>query len=435
MNLGLYYVDPAHPTEVKMVPAAASLPLCTTATDAGPTGLGQASGDLTLGPSGLPPDCWPNTWPVDGRDGGVPDPTTAGPAIIQIGTESGLLPSPVVIPSTPISFEFNRRSITVLNIGTHGLLLGPAERADVIIDFSQIPAGSTLILYNDAPAPVPAFDPRIDYYTGDPDQTSTGGAPTTLEGYGPNTRTIMQFRVGSAISVPVPFDFARLQSQLPAAYRASQPEAIIPEPTIGGGTATEAYSHIFDTQIASNGVTFNIVRKAIHELFETNYGRMNAILGVELPLTNFNTQTTIPFGYIDPPTESLSNGGTQIWKITHNGVDTPFHSLPPVRRAGDQPGRLGRHDQAARLQRAGLEGNRQDEPARGHHRGVAANDAGAALCGLADSVEQPPAGRDEPIGHDGPVLSRGPDQPASRHVERDDQLPVGVRLALPHSGP
>ena len=97
-------------------------------------------------------------------------PTTAGPPIIQIGTEGGLLPKPVVIPSTPIGYEYNRRSITVLNIFTHGLLMGPAERADVIIDFKNF-AGKTLILYNDAPAPVPAFDPRIDYYTNDPDQT------------------------------------------------------------------------------------------------------------------------------------------------------------------------------------------------------------------------------------------------------------------------
>ncbi len=62
--------------------------------------------------------------------------------------------------------------------------------------------------------------------------------------------------------------------------------------------------------------------KAIQELFELEYGRMNATFGVEMPLTNFNTQTTIPYGYIDPPTEIVKNGETQIWKITHNGVDT-----------------------------------------------------------------------------------------------------------------
>jgi hypothetical protein len=61
---------------------------------------------------------------------------------------------------------------------------------------------------------------------------------------------------------------------------------------------------------------------------------MNATLGVEVPNTNQTVQTTIPYGYIDPPTEvikitdpgvtpigSLADG-TQIWKITHNGVDT-----------------------------------------------------------------------------------------------------------------
>ena len=50
----------------------------------------------------------------------------------------------------------------------------------------------TLILYNDAPTPAPAFDSRLDYFTGDGDQTPIGGAPNTQPGYGPNTRTIMQ---------------------------------------------------------------------------------------------------------------------------------------------------------------------------------------------------------------------------------------------------
>jgi hypothetical protein len=62
----------------------------------------------------------------------------------------------------------------------------------------------------------------------------------------------------------------------------------------------------------------------VQELFTLDYGRMNATLGVELPLTNFLTQTTIPYGYIDPPTEIIQQGQTQLWKITHNGVDTHF---------------------------------------------------------------------------------------------------------------
>jgi fibronectin type 3 domain-containing protein len=73
-------------------------------------------------------------------------------------------------------------------------------------------------------------------------------------------------------------------------------------------------------------VTQPLEPKAIQELFELDYGRMNATLGVELPFTNFNIQTTIPLGYKDPVTETLQDNGTQIWKITHNGVDThPVH--------------------------------------------------------------------------------------------------------------
>ncbi len=80
------------------------------------------------------------------------------------------------------------------NVDQHSLLLGPAERADVVVDFSDF-AGQTLILYNDAPAAFPARDPRYDYYTGNADYRDTGGAPSTLPGYGPNTRTVMQIKV------------------------------------------------------------------------------------------------------------------------------------------------------------------------------------------------------------------------------------------------
>ena len=54
---------------------------------------------------------------------------------------------------------------------------------------------------------------------------------------------------------------------------------------------------------------------------------------MEIPLTSITTQTTIPYYYVDPPSEVFNNSisgtrigslgdGTQIWKITHNGVDT-----------------------------------------------------------------------------------------------------------------
>ncbi|MCX5852470.1 MAG: hypothetical protein NT072_10535 [Deltaproteobacteria bacterium] len=319
LNLQLYYVDPLHPTEVKMVPAFPN--------------------------SGLPP-----TWPTDARDGGVPDPTTAGPDMIQIGTEGGFLPAPAVIPATPVGYNYNRRDIVVLNVLNHALFLGPAERADIIVDFSGVPDGSTLILYNDAPAPVPAFDPRNDYYTGNPDQTDMGGAPSTLEGYGPNTRTIMQIQVAGTASTPFNLTALRtafassvdtLGNPVPGAFAASQDPIIVPQ-----ARYNSAYNKVFPNdafaRIQSTSLNFTTLDgtlmslsmkpKAIQELFEPNYGRMNAILGVELPNTSATIQTTIPYFYIDPPTETIDDSlyigapvagdGTQIWKITHNGVDT-----------------------------------------------------------------------------------------------------------------
>ncbi|HEY5483075.1 MAG TPA: hypothetical protein VIK31_04600, partial [Propionibacteriaceae bacterium] len=300
--------------------------------------LQTASGEVTMVPAvphAATVTTWPATWPTDGRDGGVPDPTAAGPSMIQIGTEGGILPSPVVLPNTPVGYNYNRRDIVVLNISNHTLMLGPAERADVIVDFSGVPAGSKIIMYNDAPAPVPAFDPRYDYYTGDPDQRSTGGAPTTMAGYGPNTRTILQFQVEGATAAPA-YNLAALQQALPAAFKLSQDKPIIPQ--VADGAAVNTYSKIASTTVtfkpSSTAATITLAMqpKAIQELFELNYGRMNATLGVELPFTNFNTQTTIPLGYLDPVTENLIDSrnitpytladGAQVWKITHNGVDT-----------------------------------------------------------------------------------------------------------------
>ena len=226
----------------------------------------------------------------------------------------------------------------VLNVTDHTLLLGPAERADVIVDFSQVPAGSTLVLYNDAPAPVPAFDPRYDYYTGDPDQTATGGAPATQPGYGPNTRTIMQFQV-QAGTAAAPFDLAKLQAQLPVAYGKSQPKPIVPEKAynaaFGTTTPADTYARIQDTTLTWAGLAqpVPLLPKAIQELFDTDYGRMNSTLGAELPNTSATVQVTIPLKYLDPPTEIIKpsqpgaqigapTDGTQIWKVTHNGVDT-----------------------------------------------------------------------------------------------------------------
>ena len=123
----------------------------------------------------------------------TPAVSPAGPDWIQIGTEGGFLPAPVVVPAQPTTWIIDPTRFDVGNVDKHSLLLAPAERADVIVDFSKF-AGQTLILYNDAPAAFPARVASYDYYTGAPD-LSPVGAPTILPGYGPNTRTVMQVKV------------------------------------------------------------------------------------------------------------------------------------------------------------------------------------------------------------------------------------------------
>jgi FtsP/CotA-like multicopper oxidase with cupredoxin domain len=315
---------------------------------------------------------------------GAPDPATAGPHIVQIGNEGGLLVNPLDIPSTILNYEYNKRSVTVLGMQERGLFLGSAERADVLIDFSQY-AGQTLILFNDAPAPAPASDPRVDYYTGNGDQTSAGGAPNTKPGYGPNTRTIMQIKVaGTASGVVKTVDIAALKAALPKAYASSQPMPIVPEPDYNaafsgkpgysapiarnnariytGAVYNKTFSGMYFTTpeaitytpapvcstvntckaalatqrakpnnglvsaVAGTAVKTYVENKAIQELFDPVYGRMNATLGIELPFTTATIQTTIPLGYVDPATETVADGETQFWKITHNGVDShPVH--------------------------------------------------------------------------------------------------------------
>ncbi len=68
-----------------------------------------------------------------------------GPNMIQIGTEGGFLAQEVVFVSPK---PFNPAT----KLGN--LILAPAERADVIIDFSG-QAGKEFILYNDAPGSLP----------------------------------------------------------------------------------------------------------------------------------------------------------------------------------------------------------------------------------------------------------------------------------------
>jgi FtsP/CotA-like multicopper oxidase with cupredoxin domain len=261
---------------------------------------------------------------------------------VQIGTEGGVLPAPVVIPATPVGYNYNRRDIVVTNVQEHALFLGPAERADVIVDLSNVRPG----IYPDALQRLSRAGPRLrhrlDYYTGDPDLTDTGGAPSTQPGYGPNIRTVMQIHVTGA-STSAGFNLATLQSAtgIPKVFHDTQPRSLSRSapiaPVAMGTTGLPTQRHLCQnpehdgldlhprhrgTGFAPSAITQPIINKAIHELFESDYGKMNSILAAEIPLTNFNNQTTIPLAYVDPPTDIVATRPDPIWKVTHNGVDS-----------------------------------------------------------------------------------------------------------------
>jgi hypothetical protein len=110
-------------------------------------------------------------------------------------------------------------------------------------------------------------------------------------------------------------------------------------------------AQIFDTSLTFDTLSGNrlsvpfkpkMIQDEMGEAFDREYGRMSGFLGVETPNAQAGLQNMILTPYSSPPTEILdgvelppgveaepitsADDGTQIWKFTHNGVDThPIH--------------------------------------------------------------------------------------------------------------
>ncbi len=87
----------------------------------------------------------------------------SAPDIWQISTDGGLLDSPVNVNFVPFTFNPTGCSEVILppDFVDPTLFLAPAERADIIIDFSGF-EGQTLILNNDSVAPFPSGGTELD---------------------------------------------------------------------------------------------------------------------------------------------------------------------------------------------------------------------------------------------------------------------------------
>jgi spore coat protein A, manganese oxidase len=213
-----------------------------------------------------------------------------GPDFLVLGTEGGFLPKPVLVPSnTP----FNP-----LTLGG-SLITGPAERWDVIVDFSGY-AGQKIILYNDAPAPFPVGSPLEDYFPSAPLNPTI-----TMPGFGPNTRQIMRFNVGTTITLP-------------------------PDPLLTISPATDltpGNDPLLATLVPGGIPTVPpgafVRRLTLNEATDA-FGLLIQLEGTDVPPRNVGQG----FGraYTDPATEVVNKNAIEVWQILNLTGDThPIH--------------------------------------------------------------------------------------------------------------
>src|SRR5271165_1738260 len=240
---------------------------------------------------------------------------TPGPIMYQVGTEGGFLPA-VAIHNNTTPLPIVEQPDDANPDGPFNLLLAPAERADVVIDFNGVSVGSTFILYNDSVAPFPSGDPRNDYYTADPDQTAMGGAPSTHRGYGPDTRTLLKITVtsGSGDSLSTPSWLTQINSQLMTNFLTGNQPGLL----YNNGNPSEPgplpYTGPVNRQLTLN------------EDFD-GYGRLIQTIGT-FTQNGLNNQglPTWGLGYISPTTENPSAGTVEVWQIMNLTGDThPIH--------------------------------------------------------------------------------------------------------------
>jgi spore coat protein A, manganese oxidase len=214
-----------------------------------------------------------------------------GPDFLVLGTEGGFLPHPVLIPSN-----------NPFNLATLGgsLITAPAERWDVIVDFSAY-AGQKIVLYNDAPAPFPMGDPRNDYFPMAPNNPTI-----TMPGQGPNSRQLMRFKVGTTVTSP-----------------ADLPLTISPTTNLPGNDPLPV---TLGNTTLPTGVP---VRRLTLNESADGFGRLIQMLGTDEPPKNVGQG----FGraYADPATESITldpvtKTKNEVWQIINLTGDThPIH--------------------------------------------------------------------------------------------------------------
>jgi FtsP/CotA-like multicopper oxidase with cupredoxin domain len=234
----------------------------------------------------------------------------------QIGAEGGFLPKPVELDQ---------------------LLLGLAERADVIVDFTNIPVGTKIILQNLAPdEPFGGGVPDEDFDTADPATTGQ----------------VMQFRVVAATSRDISTPPDRLVipplRPLPQATRTRQL------------SLNEEDSKTVRVSDKNGNVVLDCAKG---EPFGPRFALLGTVAG----------GAGVPLRWDDPITENPAVGATEVWELHNFTADAhPIHiheilfqvvERQPFGGAVRGPGTVG-----DRAEGHGYRLPRRDHPREGHLR-------------------------------------------------------------------
>jgi len=189
---------------------------------------------------------------------------------VQIGAEGGFLPRPVA---------------------RDHVILGPAERADVIVDFTAFPVGTRIRLLNFGPDdPFPGGEPGEDFEVADP---GTSGQ-------------VMEFRVVARIGMDR--STPAMSLELPSLPKLGDPS------TVRKLSLNEAMSATVRVSTDASGSGF------LDPAGEP-FGPVMATLGTLNP-----DGSAMRLGWADPITETPRKGATEVWEFHNFTVDAhPIH--------------------------------------------------------------------------------------------------------------
>jgi FtsP/CotA-like multicopper oxidase with cupredoxin domain len=259
---------------------------------------------------------------ADGIPGTADDVLGAEVPFFQIGAEQGFLPKVVRIQTgfaTPLPGNGTAAPAPVAAPDpTQALLMGPAERADVIVDFKGMANGTRIRMINTAPdapfggLPDVAADPST---TG---QVMDFIVNTALETPGDSTTTPQRSLV---LPAEAPLGAATNTRQV-SLNELSSDQVCVEINVIDGAIINT----LFSTFPGDPNFQANCAAAVVGAgNFPTPMGPRQAQLGV-LTTDGLGNVTAVPQKWADPITESPSLNSTEIWEIYNTTVDGhPIH--------------------------------------------------------------------------------------------------------------